>query len=308
MKPLLTYRPKSPDTNIGGYRYFFNGQEGDNEVFGEVANFGYEFRQYDSRLGRWWSIDPKWNEYPGVSPYVFCNGSPVMLIDPKGKEVSTHTNEKGEVVEQYDDGNLGIYVHTQSEIDAYYNKGEMLKNNVSQLKGYTLCESSFSKGDKIDFDSYKAKEWMQTFEGAFNLSFASPLSAMLFYASEAGNGGIFDPKSHFKNGSQLSEGIYISPRDLGNFAAGYFGKVVGLSKERTLASFGAFQLSGNNKKVFLLNYHKLYTEALEFQRNEHPPFQQTYGEKTISNLFQRLGYENIRTLDDFNKKYQDIWK
>lgn len=88
----------SDSTNIGGYRYFFNGQEGDNEVFGEVANFGYEFRQYDSRLGRWWSIDPKWNEYPDISPFVFCNGSPLMMMDPNGKEVSTHTNEKGEVV------------------------------------------------------------------------------------------------------------------------------------------------------------------------------------------------------------------
>ena len=74
-------------SNIGGYRYFFNGQEADNEVFGEVANFGYEFRQYDSRLARWWSVDPKWSEYPGVSPFVFCNGSPIMLVDLEGKDV-----------------------------------------------------------------------------------------------------------------------------------------------------------------------------------------------------------------------------
>ena len=40
MTPPLTYYPKSPSTNIGGYRYFFNGQEGDNEVYGEVANSG----------------------------------------------------------------------------------------------------------------------------------------------------------------------------------------------------------------------------------------------------------------------------
>ena len=85
MKHILTYRPKSPGTNNGGYRYFFNGQEGDNEVFGEVANFGYEFRQYDSRLGRWWSVDPKWSEYPGVSPFVFCNGSPILMMEPDGR-------------------------------------------------------------------------------------------------------------------------------------------------------------------------------------------------------------------------------
>ena len=64
MNQPLTYRPKSPSTNIGGYRYFFNGQEGDNEVFGEVANFGYEFRQYDNRLGCWWSVAPiNFSEY-----------------------------------------------------------------------------------------------------------------------------------------------------------------------------------------------------------------------------------------------------
>ncbi len=105
MNPPLTYRSKSPGTNIGGYRYFFNGQEGDNEVFGEVANFGYEFRQYDSRLGRWWSIDPKWNEYPGVSPYVFCNGSPVMLMDLKGTEAwKPEITESGDIRLNAEDG------------------------------------------------------------------------------------------------------------------------------------------------------------------------------------------------------------
>jgi len=88
MNPPLTYRSKSPGTIIGGYRYFFNGQEGNNEVFGEVANFGYEFRQYDSRLARWWSVDPKWSEYPGVSPFVFCNGNPIMMVDLKGEDAS----------------------------------------------------------------------------------------------------------------------------------------------------------------------------------------------------------------------------
>ena len=83
---IVYYQQSSQSTTIGGYRYFFNGQEGDNEVFGEMANFGYEFRQYDSRLGRWWSVDPKWSEYPEVSPFVFCNGSPIMLMDLKGEE------------------------------------------------------------------------------------------------------------------------------------------------------------------------------------------------------------------------------
>ena len=84
MKPPLTYSPRFTSTNNGGYRYFFNGQEGDNEVFGEMANFGYEFRQYDSRLGRWWSLDPLFADNSCFSPYIFTNNNPIILIDPNG--------------------------------------------------------------------------------------------------------------------------------------------------------------------------------------------------------------------------------
>ena len=69
-------------TNIGGYRYFFNGQEADNEVFGEVANYSAEFWQYDSRLGRRWNVDPIFKEYE--SPYACFAGNPVWFADPKG--------------------------------------------------------------------------------------------------------------------------------------------------------------------------------------------------------------------------------
>ena len=101
MKTPLTYSQNFTSTNIGGYRYFFNGQEGDNEVFGETANFGYEFRQYDSRLGRWWSVDPKWSESPGVSPFVFCNGSPIMMMDPDGEKVFAYDKESKRYMKSY---------------------------------------------------------------------------------------------------------------------------------------------------------------------------------------------------------------
>ena len=35
MNHTATYPPQTPRFYIGGYRYFFNGQEGDNEVLGE---------------------------------------------------------------------------------------------------------------------------------------------------------------------------------------------------------------------------------------------------------------------------------
>ena len=247
------------------------------------------------------------DKYPSLSPYVYCANNPIKLVDPNGEEISTHTDKNGNVLAVYNDGQLGIYVHTQAEVDAF-RKDVKFQNDVNQLKGHTLCVSSFSVGDKIDFESFQANRWFNTFKGMFSFAFAYPMNAVAYYASEAGNGGLFDPKSKFKNGSQLTEGIYVSPRDLGNYAAGYFGHAVGLSKEFTLASFGAFQLSKNNKVEFLAHFNKYYRQALSTIGIGIVPFQKTYGEAAISNYFQRLGYENINTLDDFNKKYSIIWK
>lgn len=290
-------------SHFDGVRYTFSAKEKDTET-------GYSYfgaRYYSSDLSIWLSVDPKSDKYPSVSPYVYCANNPVRLVDPNGEEISTHTDKDGNVLAVYNDGILGIFVHTQAEIDDYHN-GVKFQNNYDQMIGYSLCVSSFAPGDKIDFGSYQAKQWLNIFEGSFCTSFTNPLHAMAFYASEAGNGGIFDPKSKFSNGSQLSEGIYVSPRDLGNFAAGYFGRSVGLSKETTLASFGAFQLAKNNKKEFIANFHNLYKQALSTQGQGIEPPQKTYGEAAISNYFQRLGYENIRTMSDFEKKYEQIWK
>ena len=64
---------------MGGYRYFFNGQEADNEVLGEGVSLTAEFWQYDSRLGRRWNVDPVFKEYE--SPYTCFAGNPVWFAD-----------------------------------------------------------------------------------------------------------------------------------------------------------------------------------------------------------------------------------
>jgi hypothetical protein len=68
MNLSLTYRPKSPDTNIGGYRNSFNGQEADNEVLGEGRFQNYGFRMYDTRIARFWGVDPLADKYPWNIP------------------------------------------------------------------------------------------------------------------------------------------------------------------------------------------------------------------------------------------------
>jgi hypothetical protein len=88
---ITTYPPKFPRSANGGYRYFFNGQEADNEVLGEGVSLTAEFWQYDSRLGIRWNVDPVFKEYE--SPYACFAGNPVWFVDDKGDTLRVTTKD-----------------------------------------------------------------------------------------------------------------------------------------------------------------------------------------------------------------------
>ncbi|MBA2746948.1 MAG: hypothetical protein H0U44_12045, partial [Flavisolibacter sp.] len=58
--------------------------ENDNEVKGEGNSYTTEYRAYDPRLGRWFSVDPKTQMQPWESPYAAMNNSPIWRNDPNG--------------------------------------------------------------------------------------------------------------------------------------------------------------------------------------------------------------------------------
>jgi len=68
--------------NLSGYRFGFNGQEADNEVYGVKQSYTAEFWQYDTRLGRRWNVDPVTNE--SESSYIGLSNNPIWYCDPNG--------------------------------------------------------------------------------------------------------------------------------------------------------------------------------------------------------------------------------
>jgi RHS repeat-associated protein len=72
--------------NASSSRYGFNGKEKDDE--NNVAGGSYDFgeRIYDSRLGKWLSVDPLQAKYPSESPYDFCLNSPNAFKDGDGRD------------------------------------------------------------------------------------------------------------------------------------------------------------------------------------------------------------------------------
>ncbi|WP_116524852.1 RHS repeat domain-containing protein, partial [Seonamhaeicola aphaedonensis] len=66
------------------YRYGFQGQEKDDEVKGEGKSYTTNFRQYDPRIGRWFTIDPVAKAWE--SPYAAFGNNPIYYKDVLGDD------------------------------------------------------------------------------------------------------------------------------------------------------------------------------------------------------------------------------
>lgn len=74
------------------YRYGFQGQEKDDEIKGSGNSLNYKFRMYDSRVCRFFAVDPLTWKFPFYSPYHFSSNSPVVAIELEGLESSFRLN------------------------------------------------------------------------------------------------------------------------------------------------------------------------------------------------------------------------
>jgi len=70
-----------------GYRYGFNGKLKVDEISGDGNSVDFGDREYDTRLGRWWSVDPLAHKYPNLSPYNFALNNPIYFVDKDGNIV-----------------------------------------------------------------------------------------------------------------------------------------------------------------------------------------------------------------------------
>ena len=70
--------------NSDKYRYGFQGSEKDDEIKGEGNSYTTKFRQYDPRIGRRLSLDPKQRLFTSHTPYNYSFNSPITINDQLG--------------------------------------------------------------------------------------------------------------------------------------------------------------------------------------------------------------------------------
>ena len=85
--------------------YDYQGKENQQELGLNWHDFGA--RNYDVTLGRWMNLDPLAEKYLDITPYGFVGNSPIIFIDPDGKQIEPGSQkefdkQKKNVVDQRD--------------------------------------------------------------------------------------------------------------------------------------------------------------------------------------------------------------
>jgi RHS repeat-associated protein len=107
------------------YRYSFNGMENDAEIKGTGNSLDFGARIYDSRLAKFFSIDPLYREIPYQSPFAFANNNPIRLIDKNGESGDDPQKWVNEVTRRYIKATRNIG-KVDGEIDFLY---QIIKDN-----------------------------------------------------------------------------------------------------------------------------------------------------------------------------------
>ena len=115
-------------------RYRFIGKE-----FGERTGlYDFSARYLETSMGRFTTIDPLAEKYPSVSPYVYCAGDPVNLVDLDGRDARIHYNADSKTITV----TSKIYIYgtlATNELAANYEKS--LRNTWGSF-GTTMYEGS----------------------------------------------------------------------------------------------------------------------------------------------------------------------
>ena len=131
----------SDTDNITDYR--FTGKE-KQTAFGN-SNIYDSFARFQNTYGRFMSIDPKAESFYHISPYTYCAGDPVNLVDPDGKYIVVYDNRI-----RYDwqkhNGSWGLYDYDGNKYSGsnkFINQVGSALNEImaSGETGYNLIET-----------------------------------------------------------------------------------------------------------------------------------------------------------------------
>lgn len=177
-----------------GYRFGFNGKENDNEWHGAVGTMqDYGLRAYDTRVARFFAVDPLAPQYPMLTPYQFASNMPIWAVDLDGAEAWVYTETDGV-------GHAFIVVPSSDDVKelVVYSYGRYNGSSTPSLGGF----GPVGDGVLIKKEGQSAKEYIRE-----RLSLDNGKSTFVFEFPKADAEKIrnyFD--AQFNNGTPLPTG------------------------------------------------------------------------------------------------------
>jgi RHS repeat-associated protein len=141
----------------GEYRFGFNGKEEDNEIKGEGNSIDFGARIYDSRIGRWSSMDPLFEKYPDLCPYNYSGNSPILFFDQDGmKFVNPYEQDYNNAKEALETSQK-MYNNLVSN-----HKGDLTKKDIKQYLKASNLNSTQKAFDNIKPDYQEVEDYLYT--------------------------------------------------------------------------------------------------------------------------------------------------
>ena len=239
----------SGTTTLNPYKY--SGKEWDDQA----SLYDFSARMYNPTIARFTTMDPLCEKYYSVSPYAYCAGNPVNLVDPSGESTWVYQNEDGTYTVfngDLEDNDLNIYVYSKDSSGEYTIRGESIGITPTIRSFYNSDSSSWVTDAVIRMDDKSGREFM-------NYVVDSSVSLMGYMMNAIPN-GIFDFKK--TNGSfgvmyneakdfyrgmpigSTANGVAMiaSARDIGNMVAGYVAGIRGISWSAARTAFDTLEL------------------------------------------------------------------
>jgi len=237
---------------------------------------------------KWTSMDPLAEAYYSTSPYAYCLNNPIKNFDLDG--CSTHTDSTGNVVEVYNDGDMGVYKHNIASADY---DGDGLDSKDGTYMGDTENWDEFIDPETGKVMTDCGIQFGKSFDPIVNkmAKMAGNMDLMEIAANSAG-GGAFDIKNKYGNVGGLLNNKYATSRSAGNYLAGLNasnGTILGRG-----ISFDTFQKLAGALHVFEAAGLKLSTAekiniVLTGKSYGPPP---TYGEVYYQYRMSRDGWQS----------------
>jgi len=148
----------------------FNGMLMNNEITGITgANYNTEYREYDTRLCIWKTIDQMSHKHPDYTPYAFCYNNPIMYIDPWGLDTILFNSNGsfGKPIPSNDEKDTYIKVNRKefenNQIN-YDRKGELRNRYKNMQIDKSFFENMGKEGDTYIYNAGNYKVLKNIFE------------------------------------------------------------------------------------------------------------------------------------------------